>query len=86
MHPAGFDPTISAGERPQTYALDYAATGTGWDKPIQTQIQLAKYLTSTTKLHPNLFNSPGNETYELIKTVYSQPISCIAQRKRTEQN
>jgi len=25
----GFEPTISAGERPQTYALDCAATGTG---------------------------------------------------------
>jgi len=23
----GFEPTISAGERPQTYALDYVATG-----------------------------------------------------------
>ena len=29
MSPAGFEPTISAGERPQTYALDRAATGTG---------------------------------------------------------
>ena len=29
MPPAGFAPTISAGERPQTYALDRAATGTG---------------------------------------------------------
>jgi len=29
MPPAGFDPTIPAGERPQTYALDGAATGTG---------------------------------------------------------
>ena len=29
MHPVGFEPTISAGERPQTYALDRAATGTG---------------------------------------------------------
>ena len=28
MPPAGFEPTISAGERPQTYALDRAATGT----------------------------------------------------------
>ena len=27
MHPVGFEPTISAGERPQTYALDRAATG-----------------------------------------------------------
>ena len=29
MHPVGFEPTISAGERPHTYALDRAATGTG---------------------------------------------------------
>ena len=27
--PVGFEPTISASERPQTYALDRAATGTG---------------------------------------------------------
>ena len=26
--PVGFEPTISAGERPQTYALDRAANGT----------------------------------------------------------
>jgi len=29
MLPAGFEPTISAGERPKTYALDRVATGTG---------------------------------------------------------
>ena len=29
MPPVGFEPTISAGERAQTYALDRAATGTG---------------------------------------------------------
>ena len=29
MPPVGFEPTISAGELPQTYALDRAATGTG---------------------------------------------------------
>ena len=28
MPPMGFEPTISAGERPQTYALDHVATGT----------------------------------------------------------
>ena len=28
MPPAGFEPTISAGKRPQTYALDRTATGT----------------------------------------------------------
>jgi len=31
MPPVGFEPTISADERPQTYALDLAATGTGMD-------------------------------------------------------
>ena len=29
MPPVGFEPTISAGERPQAYASDRAATATG---------------------------------------------------------
>jgi hypothetical protein len=29
LFPAEFEPTISAGERPQTYALDRAITGIG---------------------------------------------------------
>jgi len=29
MSPVGFGPTIAAGERPKTYALDRAATETG---------------------------------------------------------
>ena len=29
MPPVGFEPTVSAGERPKTYALGRAATGTG---------------------------------------------------------
>ena len=29
MPQVGFEPTISAGERPKTYALDRVATGTG---------------------------------------------------------
>ena len=29
MPPTAFEPTVSAGERPQTYALDRAVTGTG---------------------------------------------------------
>jgi len=29
MHPVEFEPIFSTGERPQTYALDRAATGTG---------------------------------------------------------
>jgi len=31
MTPVGFEPTISAGEQPQTYAVDHAATGIGKD-------------------------------------------------------
>ena len=35
MPRVGFEPTISAGERPKTNALDRAATGTGY-RPILT--------------------------------------------------
>jgi hypothetical protein len=34
MPPVGFEPTISAGERPQTYALDRAVTETGVLHPL----------------------------------------------------
>ena len=34
MSPAGFEPIISAGERLQTYALDCAANGTGFEAQI----------------------------------------------------
>jgi hypothetical protein len=33
--PVGSEPTVSAGERPQTYVLDHAATGTGVIRYIQ---------------------------------------------------
>jgi len=35
MPTVGFEPTISAGERPQTYALDRAATETDIQSDIQ---------------------------------------------------
>ena len=40
MPPVEFEPTISAGERPQTYALDRAATGTGNVVIILTELSL----------------------------------------------
>jgi len=40
MPPVGFEPTISAGKRPQTYALDCAATGTGTLLELVTSILL----------------------------------------------
>ena len=42
MPPVGFEPTIAAGERPQTYALDRAVTGTG-----QLKHSLLKYKRNT---------------------------------------
>jgi len=39
MLPVGFEPKISAGERPQTYALDRTAAGTGQIN-IYTHIKL----------------------------------------------
>jgi hypothetical protein len=38
MPPVRFEPTISAGERPQTYGSDRAATGTGFILQITPQI------------------------------------------------
>jgi hypothetical protein len=40
MPPAGLEPTISAGERPQTYALDRAVTGTGTESLLSIDIKI----------------------------------------------
>jgi len=57
MPMVGFEPTISAEERPQTYALDRAATGTGKVvlkrlkyNYIHNRTKLAKVKVSLTKL------------------------------------
>ena len=42
MSLAGFEPTISAGERPQTYALDRAATGTGTSNIMRSKLRKNK--------------------------------------------
>ena len=45
MPSVGFEPTISAGERPQTYALDRAATGAGDAWTYKPQILHLKFST-----------------------------------------
>jgi len=55
MLPVGFEPTISADERPQTYALDRAATGTGEGREYrvekkQQKIEEFLYVLSNTVL------------------------------------
>jgi len=49
MPPVGFETTISAGERPQTYALDRAATGTGENRSkVNVSVQVKFTLEQTT--------------------------------------
>jgi hypothetical protein len=43
MPPVGFKPTISAGERPKTYVLDRAATGTGCTTELVNSINVLTY-------------------------------------------
>ena len=51
MTPVGFEPTFAAGERPQTYALDRAATGTGigliYKSKINIRLNTAYFLDGT---------------------------------------
>jgi len=42
MLPVRFKPTISAGERPQTYVLDRAATGTGTTRNVWWRIKFTE--------------------------------------------
>jgi len=62
----GFEPTISAGERPKTYALDRAATGTG----ISFDASLVIYINST-NIPPIMFI---NRIYE---TQSSVAVACF---------
>ena len=66
----GFEPTISAGERPKTYALDRAATGTGI---VYGNIYI--YWEEIKKLQP----------YSYILKETAMMNICRYQRKRKEQ-
>ena len=54
MPPVGFEPTISAGERPQTYALDRAATGISKKKKknrvISTNLDVSAIMIDTSHM------------------------------------
>ena len=51
MPPVGFETTISAGERPQTYALDRVATGTGLSLYLCSSNKLCSYASADTNLN-----------------------------------
>ena len=68
MPPVGFEPTISAGERPQTYALDGAATFFCYSiyLPIVDSIHLwhctSETISGLSKFNKNCFTRPGFST------------------------
>ena len=68
MPPAGFEPTISAGERPQTYATDRAATGTGF-----CWFTLHNYITMhrTKHIKSHSYKTCKNRTYIHLKMAIS---------------
>jgi hypothetical protein len=45
MPPVGFEATVAAGQRRQTYALDLAATGTGTEEYYNNKIYLNHFST-----------------------------------------
>ena len=61
MFPVGFEPTISVGERPQTYTLDRAATGTGtiWNERVDINcLKEKKYLYSKRRKRGHILGNP----------------------------
>jgi hypothetical protein len=54
MPPAGLEPTISVGERPQTYALDRVATANG--TRLYTQIKADNISTAVQDRHQSMRN------------------------------
>ena len=57
MPPVGFELTISAGERPQTYALDRAATGTGCTHKLKV-VNLQVFVAFVCPRRENLLQLP----------------------------
>jgi len=77
MPPVGFEPTIPAGERPQTYALDRADTGTGYQKSNFNYLFAVHDFTSVR--HPELSqNSPENKKKNLCHSSYKHDITQIS--------
>jgi len=75
MLPVGFEPTILASERPQTYALDCAATGTGTSSLLAWNIFLSTPFSNTPSLHSFLCASDQvshpHKTTDKITVLYT---------------
>jgi len=58
MPPVGFEPIISAGERPKTYALERAATGTGVNKYIAKKRRVTLVIYQVAYTHVGSYQIP----------------------------
>ena len=80
MSPVGFEPTISAGERPQTYALDRVATRTG------IYIHGPKYENREWKSRTNRELEELNKGDNIVKWIKVQRISWLGHLERMEED
>jgi hypothetical protein len=69
MPPLGFEPTIAVGERPKTYVLDRAATGTGDLVYTDNGVNLSYINDIQFKPHATVLDSckGSNASYFLIR-------------------
>jgi len=87
MPPVGFELTISAGERPQTYASDRAATGTGIQNDYKPYIPV-KFQHVSTKVCKYQHNNLGTTlTLRLLMShIYGAPILDVSRSHTTTQH
>jgi hypothetical protein len=70
MPPVGFEPTISAGERPQTNALDRATTRTGqYSMPYSSKNRIKGNLITVLSNKTILFLTPGSMVFTSVVAV-----------------
>ena len=72
MPPVGFEPTISAGERPKTYALDRAATEAGAGLSSRPNL-----CTHPKHMGPYRFSRNHDRTAGLILPILNISVDCF---------
>ena len=80
MPPVGFEPTISTGERPQTYALERAAAATGFNPSASPSIRriLGRRRRSTFKFLPSQWTEEFLICCDEIATIYLKKKTLLA--------
>jgi len=69
MPAVGFEPTVSAGERPQTHALDRTATGTGYWPLWRSEILCEIFSYSSASKAAHCLNRPSTLRGTFIQSV-----------------